>query len=90
MKPVKRDKTFEKHFKKRIIPHGKLTRQFEDRFIRFVTNEKGTPLNDHELSGKLAGKRAFSITGDIRVVYVELENAYVFLNIGTHNQVYGR
>ena len=44
MKPLKRHKVFEKHFKQRILPQAKLMTQFED--------------------------------------------AIVFLDIGTHNQVY--
>ena len=90
MKPVKRSQTFEKHFKKRILPHDKIVRQFEKRLRLFMTNDRGYPLNDHPLTGKLVGKRAFSIAGDIRVIYVELADAYVFIDIGTHNQVYGR
>lgn len=90
MKPVKRNRTFEKHFKNRILPHAKLVRQFEDRLQLFLINKSDYPLDDHSLTGSLAGKRAFSITGDIRVVYVELDDAYVFIDIGTHNQVYGR
>lgn len=54
----------------------------------FLAGQRGTPLNDHALSGNLQGKRAFSITGDIRVIYVELEDRLIFLDIGTHNQVY--
>ena len=53
-----------------------------------MTGETGYPLYDHALTGKLAGKRAFSIAGDIRVIYVELEDAIVFLDVGSHNQVY--
>lgn len=46
-------------------------------------------LNDHQLTGDLEGKRAFNITGDIRVVYRQIdEEAIEFLDIGSHNQVY--
>jgi len=53
-----------------------------------MASELGYPLHDHALTGKLAGKRAFSIAGDIRVIYVEFDDFIVFLDIGTHNQVY--
>lgn len=89
MKPVKRNQTFEKHFKKRVLPNSKILTQFEERLKLFMNNERGYPLNDHPLTGKLIGKRAFSIAGDIRVIYIELEDAYVFIDIGTHSQVYG-
>ena len=88
MKSIKRDKTFEKHFKQRISPNQKLREQFKERLSMFVAGELGYPLHDHALTGKLAGKRAFSIAGDIRVIYVELEDVIVFLDVGSHNQVY--
>lgn len=88
MKPIKRDRTFEKHFRQRISPHTKLVYQFKERLALFMAGELGYPLHDHALTGKLAGKRAFSVAGDMRVVYIELEDSIVFLDIGSHNQVY--
>lgn len=88
MKPIKRDKTFEKHFKQRISPNEKLRTQFKGRLALFVADELGYPLHDHALTGKLVGKRAFSVAGDIRVIYIELKDVIVFLDIGSHNQVY--
>jgi addiction module RelE/StbE family toxin len=88
MKPIKRDKTFEKHFKQRIGSNEKLRTQFKKRLTLFIIGELGYPLHDHALTGRLAGKRGFSIAGDIRVIYVELEDVIVFLDVGSHNQVY--
>lgn len=88
MKPIKRDKTFEKHFKQRISPNEKLRNQFKERLTLFMAGEQGHPLHDHALTGKLAGKRAFSVAGDIRVIYIELKDAIIFLDVGSHNQVY--
>ena len=88
MKRIKRDRTFEKHFKQRISPHPKLVKQFQERLGLFIAGQPSNPLNDHALSGKLAGKRAFSVTGDVRVIYVELDDVIVFLDIGSHSQVY--
>jgi len=45
-------------------------------------------LQDHLLMGKLEGYRAFSVTGDIRVVYYIHDQTAYFVDIGTHNQVY--
>lgn len=89
MKLIKRDKTFEKHYRLRIKPSENLERQFKDRLQKFIKGELGYPLYDHALHGKLEGSRAFSITGDIRVIYIELDDMIVFLDIGNHNQVYG-
>ena len=88
MKQIKRDRTFEKHFKQRISPNAKLVTRFKERLTLFMAGEHSAPLYDHPLAGKLAGKRAFSVAGDIRVIYVELEDFIVFLDIGSHNQVY--
>lgn len=87
MKQIKRDRVFEKHFKERISPNRKLVDQFRDSLELFI---EGRPdfLDDHALRGKLAGKRAFSVTGDVRVIYVELDDGIVFLDIGSHDQVY--
>ncbi len=89
MKPIRRHKQFKKNFLKRITPNDKLFNQFESKIVLFMSGERGYPLNDHPLSGNLAGKRAFSVNGDLRVVYEEHSDHIIFLDIGTHNQVYG-
>ena len=88
MKPIKRDKTIEKHFKQRISQNKKLREQFKERLALFIAGHLCYPLHDHALTGKLAGKRAFSIAGDVRVIYVELVDSIVFLDVGSHTQVY--
>lgn len=88
MKSVRRNSNFEKHFRKRIAPNKKLVEQFEKRLALFVAGERGYPLYDHPLAGLLTGKRSFSINADVRVIYEESGKAIIFLDIGTHNQVY--
>lgn len=57
----------------------------------FKKNSEDTRLDDHELTKKMKGKRAFSITGDIRIVYKRLgKNLVRFLAIGGHEVVYKR
>lgn len=66
-----------------------LQTQYRERAEIFALNSKDSLLFDHKLSGKLKGNRAFSITGDYRVVYTKISNdEVVFLDVGTHNQVY--
>jgi addiction module RelE/StbE family toxin len=77
-------------YRKRTAKDAKLIAHYEARIALFVKGIRGVPLNDHALTGKLTGYRAFSITSDIRVVYVETAKAFVFMDIGTHNQVYGQ
>ncbi len=88
MKPIYRDKVFEKHFKTRTTPNENLVKQFELKLHMFINGVRGNPLNDHGLKGQKRTYRAWSVSGDIRVVYRETEEYYEFLNVGSHNQVY--
>ena len=90
MVKVEYDRVFKKHFKVRILPNKSLVKRYEQRFRIFLTDRKKSVLYDHKLFGKFREKRAFSITGDIRVVYKEVNRDYcIFLDIGTHPQIYG-
>lgn len=82
---------FSGDFRKR---YKKLDQKRKDSFhhrLELFTQDPDHPLlKDHALSGKLIGHRAFSVTGDIRVVYYIHEDTAYFTDIGTHNQVYGK
>jgi addiction module RelE/StbE family toxin len=88
VKPIRRHKTFEKHFRSRIAPNEKLVKQFEQRLGLFLQKVRDYPLDDHALIGSMKGLRAFSVGGDIRVVYRETDEYYEFLDVGSHSQVY--
>lgn len=88
MKPIRLSKYFEKSYKKRIAPIENMRNAYITSIAAFQAGERGQPLNDHVLKRKLKGKRAFSIASDIRVVYEETEEAIIFLDVGSHNQVY--
>jgi addiction module RelE/StbE family toxin len=80
---------FTKHFKQRIASHSTLLKRFNARVDLFVSNPKHPILRDHALIGEKIGYRAFSITSDIRLIYLPINNETVrFYDIGTHNQVY--
>ena len=83
MKLLKLDKNFKKNYDKRIFPNEKLRKQAEERTSIFLINPK-----DHVLKGNMKPKRSFSVSGDIRIIYLEYKNHYLFLDIGSHNQVY--
>lgn len=83
-------KDFKKSYRKRIQSNKNLTERFEERYDLFENDSTNQILKDHELAGKLQGHRAFSITGDIRVVYYIFGDTAYFIDIGTHNQVYGK
>jgi len=88
VKPIIRHRQFEKHFRSRISPSPKLVKQFKQRLQLFLDGVRDYPLDDHALVGTMKGLRAFSVGGDLRVVYRETEEYYEFLDIGSHNQVY--
>lgn len=57
----------------------------------FKKNPHDTRLGNHKLIQRMIGKWAFSITGDIRIVYEWLgETTVRFLAIGGHKRVYKR
>lgn len=88
MKPVRRHRKFENNFKSRISTNPKLKKQFQTRLQLFTEGVRDYPLDDHPLVGTKKALRAFSIGGDLRVVYRETEDHYEFLDIGSHNQMY--
>lgn len=88
MKPIIRHRTFEKNFKNHISPNPKLKKQFAARLGLCKEGVRDYPLDDHALVGTMKGLRAFSIGGDLRLVYRETDEFYEFLDIGSHNQVY--
>lgn len=80
-------------------------RQFEKRFAKlqpqikqkvtatiqqFSKNPFDPKLRNHALVGRLAGQRAISVMGDMRIIFEEHDNyvLVVMLDVGTHNQVY--
>lgn len=85
---IRYHKFFEKRFKK-------LSKGLQEKTLRaiqrFAENPFDSVLKNHALRGKMKGKRAFSVTGDIRIVFEEY-NQYVLvimLDVGSHAQIYG-
>lgn len=88
MKRIDYSRQFEKAFARRIAHDTKLVRMFDERYLLFEAGERGYPLYDHALTGSRKGQRAFSVSNDLRIIYVETDEAIVFVDIGSHNQVY--
>ena len=81
--------SFVKSFDKRIKSNPKLVTKTQKRIELFKNNPANQILKDHQLIGPKHNFRAFSITGDIRIVYYQKSDKFVvFLDIGSHNQVY--
>ena len=58
---------------------------------RFQINPTDPILRNHPLKGGMSGKRAISVTGDVRIIFEEYDNyvLVIMLDLGTHAQVYG-
>jgi addiction module RelE/StbE family toxin len=87
LKKIYYDSKFGKSIKS-LIRNRKLQDKIKARITLFMINKKDPVLRDHALIGKMRSYRAFSITGDIRIVYKEFPDHIRFIDIGTHNQVY--
>lgn len=88
MKRVEYTKQFQKRLKQRYAHQPNMIKRFYERLELFLAGVRAEPINDHPLTGGLKGLRAFSVGGDIRVVYKETDTHYLLLDIGSHNQVY--
>jgi len=83
-------RTFDKQLRKSPL---KIKIAFRKKLDLFLKNSFHPLLNNHPLSGKLAGYRSINITGDWRAIYSKANNAkgetvIVFEMIGTHSQLY--
>ncbi|MFH0936801.1 MAG: type II toxin-antitoxin system mRNA interferase toxin, RelE/StbE family [Candidatus Daviesbacteria bacterium] len=85
---IKYHKDFAKNYKKRIAKHPKLVNHFQKQLEKFIQDPNNPTLKSHKLVGEKSEFRAFSITGDIRVVYKIVDEEIWLYDIGSHNQVY--
>ena len=79
---------FTRAYKKRIAQNSKLRKHVDERIAMFQANPQNPLLHDHPLKGDNLGYRAFSASGDMRIVYFMEDDIAYFVDIGTHNQVY--
>ncbi len=83
------DESFKRAYKKRIKNNINLEQKFKNKLQIFRDSPFDSRLKTHKLSGKLKDLWSFSIEYDQRVIfYFADENKVVFIDIGTHNQVY--
>ncbi|KHE91841.1 MAG: hypothetical protein K8F52_07115 [Candidatus Scalindua rubra] len=69
--------------------HPDLIGYFQDTLTQFTENPFHPSLKTHNLSGKLKGYLAFSITYEYRLVFKFIsENKALLIDIGTHDEVY--
>jgi len=81
--------SFKKSYKKRFFNNKRLINIISLRIQQFNINPNDIQLRTHTLSGAKKGLHSFSVTGDIRIIfYYDQNDNAVFIDIGTHNQVY--
>ncbi|MCK6462584.1 MAG: type II toxin-antitoxin system mRNA interferase toxin, RelE/StbE family [Candidatus Pacebacteria bacterium] len=67
----------------------KIQDKFKEKRNLFLQDQFHPLLNNHILSGKYCGCRSINITGDIRAIfYVKTDGSVVFVNIGSHSELY--
>jgi addiction module RelE/StbE family toxin len=87
MKAVTRSPQFRQNFKKRVRFHSRRHQEFLESLEQFIKGNRAE-LKDHALHGSMSGFRSFSVAPDLRVVYLELDERIVLLDIGAHKEVY--
>ncbi len=81
--------SFRKAYKKLVRKNPELALLFVEKLLFFLNDPHDAKLSTHKLTGVLAGSYAFSVEYDCRVVfYFEKNGDAVFVDIGTHNEVY--
>lgn len=82
--------SFKKSFQKRFTHNENIKATLKNKIDLFIQNPKNNILRTHILKGAKKGYYSFSVTGDIRIVFYIFKNDIYFVDIGTHNQVYGK
>lgn len=84
---VRRHKRFQKHYRK--LPQ-KIQSKAKAAVGKLQQNPHDLNLRNHALTGEMYGRRAISVTGNIRIVFREEDNYQhvTLLDVGIHNQVY--
>jgi len=80
-------KIFARSFKK--LPSD-LKKKTISSIKKFAENPHDPKLRNHPLKGKLQGKRSFNVTGDLRIIFEEIDDyvLVIMLDIGTHSRLY--
>ncbi len=86
---VKFSGKFDTMYKELVEGEQKLRDTIATRIELFEKNPQDTRLHNHSLRKHLEGRWAFSVTGDIRIIYKWIGKSSVrFLAIGHHKSVY--
>lgn len=83
---IEKHRIFKGYYKKLSVKQKII---FNQRIVLFIKNPRNPLLKVHKLHGNLNNTYAFSLGGDLRVIFIWISKKHiVLLKIGTHNQVY--
>ncbi len=81
--------TFHKQFKKRF---DKLPKKIKDHFYSrldlLIKDKDHIQLNNHSVDKAYNECRSINVTGDYRAIFKEEPNLVIFIDIGTHSELY--
>lgn len=63
---------------------------FREALELFLEDRNHIILRNHSLTGKYAGIRSIDVTDDWRALYREEQERIVFVELGTHDKLYGK
>lgn len=87
MRPrYKTSRQFERHYQKYVSKNEQLVEAFQEGVDGFFEDPES--VKDHELEESMKDRRAFWINNEYRVVYRIKGDEVIFVDIGTHEQVY--
>jgi addiction module RelE/StbE family toxin len=66
-----------------------IKKAFQDTLAFFIAEPDHPSLRNHPLKDKFAGVRSIDVTGDGRALYRRERERIIFVELGTHDQLYG-
>ncbi len=81
-------KKLDKEFKKVKYQNNQLAQKIEKQLGLFQQNHLHPSLKVHKLSGNLDDVWSISVDTHIRMTYILDNGSAIFIDIGTHDQVY--
>lgn len=63
-------------------------KKFKERKNLFLENPFNPILNNHSVEKRFPGCRSINITGDYRAIFKTKEATAIFINIGSHSDLY--
>jgi addiction module toxin, RelE/StbE family len=81
-------KDFIKAFKKVTKNNFLLKDKIKNKINFFSENPRHPSLRLHKLKGKMIENWSFSVEGDIRIIFTYIDDGVLFVDIGSHKEVY--